>query len=133
MFLCLAVVALVVDRRAILVSSLSYLAYAAGKLIAAAGLEVARLRDVVPRESLPPLFTLFACRHRAEAAGPMQVEEPLVVREESGRLSAAMAAVRRRFGFRDGEAHGFDNHDLSMRRALRVHLNSAIPPLGAHA
>lgn len=38
-FLCLAVVALVVDRRAILVSSLSYLAYAAGKLIAAAGLE----------------------------------------------------------------------------------------------
>lgn len=74
--------------------------------IAAAGLEVAKLRDVVPRESLPPLFTLFACRHRAEAAGPMQVEEPLVVREESGRLSAAMAAVRRRFGFRDGEAHG---------------------------
>ena len=37
-FLCLAVVALVVDRRAILVSSLSYLAYAAGKLIAAAGI-----------------------------------------------------------------------------------------------
>lgn len=38
-FLCLAAVALVVDRRAILVSSLAYLAYAAGKLIAAAGLE----------------------------------------------------------------------------------------------
>lgn len=38
-FLCLAVVALMVDRRAILVSSLSYLAYASGKLIAAAGLE----------------------------------------------------------------------------------------------
>lgn len=38
-FLCLAVVALVVDRRAILVSSLSYLAYAAGKLITAAGME----------------------------------------------------------------------------------------------
>ena len=38
-FVCLAVVALVVDRRAILVSSLSYLAYAAGKLIAAAGME----------------------------------------------------------------------------------------------
>lgn len=42
-FLCLAVVALVVDRRAILVSSLSYLAYAAGKLIAAAGMEQASL------------------------------------------------------------------------------------------
>lgn len=38
-FVCLAVVALVVDRRAILVSSLSYLAYAAGKLITAAGME----------------------------------------------------------------------------------------------
>lgn len=37
-FLCLAVVALVVDRRAILVSSLLYLAYAAGTLIAAAGI-----------------------------------------------------------------------------------------------
>lgn len=37
-FICLAVVALVVDRRAILVSSLLYLAYAAGTLIAAAGI-----------------------------------------------------------------------------------------------
>lgn len=36
-FLILAVVALVVDRRAILVSSLAYLAYAAGTLIQAAG------------------------------------------------------------------------------------------------
>jgi hypothetical protein len=38
-FAFLAVVALVVDRRAILVSSLAYLAYAAGTLITAAGLE----------------------------------------------------------------------------------------------
>lgn len=37
-FLALSAVALVVDRRALLVSSLSYLAYAAGTLIAAAGL-----------------------------------------------------------------------------------------------
>lgn len=37
-FLALAIVALVVDRRAILVSSLLYLAYAAGTLIAAAGI-----------------------------------------------------------------------------------------------
>ena len=39
MFLVLAAVALVVDRRAILVSSLSYLAYAAGKLMTAVGLD----------------------------------------------------------------------------------------------
>jgi hypothetical protein len=30
----------------------------------------------------------------------------LIVREESGRLTAAMAAVRRGFGFSDGIAHG---------------------------
>ena len=40
-FLCLAAVALAVDRRAILVSSLLYLAYAASELIAAAGMESA--------------------------------------------------------------------------------------------
>jgi hypothetical protein len=40
-FLVLAVVALVVDRRAILVSSLAYLAYAAGTLITAVGLHSA--------------------------------------------------------------------------------------------
>jgi hypothetical protein len=36
-------VALVVDRRAILVSSLTYLAYAAGTLMAAAGLQSSSL------------------------------------------------------------------------------------------
>jgi tRNA1Val (adenine37-N6)-methyltransferase len=74
--------------------------------IAAAGLAVVKLRDVIPRETLPALFTLFACRHRDEADQPMLVEEPLIVREESGRLTAEMAAVRRGFGFSDGIAHG---------------------------
>ena len=74
--------------------------------IAAAGLAVVRLRDVIPRQTLPALFTLFACRHRGEVDQPLWVEEPFVVREESGRLSAEMAAVRRGFGFSDGIAHG---------------------------
>ena len=74
--------------------------------IAAAGLATVKLRDVIPRETLPALFTLFACRHRDEADGPMLVEEPLIVREESGRLTAEMASVRRAFGFSDGIAHG---------------------------
>jgi tRNA1Val (adenine37-N6)-methyltransferase len=74
--------------------------------IAAAGLAVASLRDVIPRQSLPPLFSLFACRHRDDADGATRVEEPFVIREESGRLTAAMAAVRRGFGFADGSAHG---------------------------
>ncbi|MFD0894403.1 methyltransferase [Luteolibacter ambystomatis] len=74
--------------------------------IAAAGLKVVRMRDVVPRETLPPLFTLFACRFPEVAIEETQDEPPLVVRYESGRLTAEMAAVRRGFGFEDGEAHG---------------------------
>jgi tRNA1Val (adenine37-N6)-methyltransferase len=74
--------------------------------IATAGLSTVTMRDVIPRETLPPLFTLFACRHRDESAGATGVEAPLTVREQSGRLTAEMAAVRRRFGFPDGEAHG---------------------------
>lgn len=74
--------------------------------IAASGLKVVRLRDVIPRASLEPLFTLFACQHVAEFQGETTTENPLVVREEGGRLSSEMAAVRRTFGFADGAAHG---------------------------
>ncbi len=74
--------------------------------IAAAGLATVKLRDVVPRESLAPLFSLFACRHRDEVEEGMEIEPPLTVREHSGRLTAEMAAVRRGFGFLDGAAHG---------------------------
>ena len=74
--------------------------------IAAAELGVVKLRDVIPRESLSPLFTLFACRHRDDFHGATEVEDPFTVREQSGRLTAEMAAVRRGFGFSDGAAHG---------------------------
>ena len=74
--------------------------------IAAAGLKVVRLRDVIPRETLPPLFTLFACQHPQDFDGETTMEEPLTVRHENGRLTAAMAEVRRGFGFADGESHG---------------------------
>jgi len=74
--------------------------------ISAAGLATVRRCDVIPRDSLPALFTVFACRHACEVAGGTIVEEPFIVRDEAGRLTAAMAAVRRGFGFRDGEAHG---------------------------
>ena len=72
----------------------------------AAGLKVARLRDVIPRETLPPLFTLFACQHARDFPGETTAESPLTVRLTSGRLTEEMASVRRVFGFRDGEAHG---------------------------
>lgn len=77
--------------------------------IEAAGLKTVKLRDVIPRETLGALFTLFACRHADECASNMVEEPPLTVREQSGRLTAEMAAVRRGFGFADGIAHG--GHD----------------------
>ncbi len=74
--------------------------------IVAAGLKVVRQREVIPRETLPPLFTLFACQHAADFHGESTVEEPFVVRRVSGRLTEDMAKVRRRFGFADSESHG---------------------------
>ena len=53
-------------------------------------------RDVVPREGLPPLFSLFSCR----AAGREEATEPdFVVRHADGRHTQAMHDVRARFGF----------------------------------
>jgi tRNA1(Val) A37 N6-methylase TrmN6 len=66
--------------------------------VAAAGLAVARLRDVIPRAGLAPLFSLFACR-RASVASECALDAPLVVRTEDGQLSATMQQVRRGFGF----------------------------------
>jgi tRNA1(Val) A37 N6-methylase TrmN6 len=74
--------------------------------IGAAGLKTVKLRDVIPRETLGALFTLFACRHAEEAGGDPHEEAPLTVRGKCGRLTAEMASVRRGFGFSDGEAHG---------------------------
>ena len=74
--------------------------------IAVAGLKVVRLRDVIPRETLLPLFTLFACRHSRDFDGETTVEDPLTVRHVDGQLTQEMARVRRVFGFADGEAHG---------------------------
>ena len=66
--------------------------------VASAGLSVARLRDVIPRAGLPPLFSLFACRHESEA-GDRAIDAPLIVRSEDGELSTSMQQVRRGFGF----------------------------------
>ena len=61
---------------------------------------------MIPRETLEPLFTLFACRNPEVYGGETTIEEPLTVRDVDGRLTGEMAAVRRVFGFADGEAHG---------------------------
>ncbi len=74
--------------------------------VAGAGLAVVKMLDVIPRAGLPALFTLFACRHGDEVAESEPELGSFIVREESGRLTAEMAAVRRGFGFVDSEAHG---------------------------
>jgi tRNA1Val (adenine37-N6)-methyltransferase len=54
-------------------------------------------RDVVPREGLTPLFSLFACR-LAGALGEV-AEPPFVVRHADGSHTQAMHDVRARFGW----------------------------------
>ena len=65
--------------------------------VQAAALATVRYRDVIPRETLRPLFTLFACRRD----GALVVEDPLVVRRADGTLTDEMQSVRHSFGFRE--------------------------------
>lgn len=60
------------------------------------GFAVLTHRDVVPREGLAPLFSLFACRLGDE---PEREERPFVVRHADGAHTDAMHAVRARFGW----------------------------------
>lgn len=60
------------------------------------GFSVVAHRDVIPREGLAPLFSLFACRLGAHAE---VAEPPFVVRSAAGAHTEAMHAVRARFGF----------------------------------
>ncbi len=62
---------------------------------AAAGLSITSSRDVVPKEGLAALFSLFACR-QGEATGV--VESPFVVRDTLGVHTFDMSAVRAMFG-----------------------------------
>lgn len=70
--------------------------------IADSGFHVLRMRDVIPRETLPALFTLFACKLQDGGIDDRQVEPPLNVRDQEGRLTDEMMNVRRCFGFLAG-------------------------------
>lgn len=68
--------------------------------IHAEGFAIATQRDVVPREGLPPLFTLFACRDEPTVARQEGLlEAPFVVRHANGEHTDALKNVRRRFGW----------------------------------
>jgi tRNA1(Val) A37 N6-methylase TrmN6 len=60
-----------------------------------AGLSVRSMRDVVPKEGLAPLFSLFAC---VRAPVEMVVQPPFVVRDASGAHTEEMLAARALFG-----------------------------------
>lgn len=66
------------------------------QLVDGSGLHVVAMRDVIPRVGLRPLFTLFTCRR---AAREPIIEPAFEVRTADGEVSAAMQAVRARFGF----------------------------------
>lgn len=67
-----------------------------------AGLAIITSRDVIPRRGIAPLFSLFCCRRRQDDAGtaskPM-LEDPYVVRDETGEPTAEHARARATFGF----------------------------------
>jgi len=79
----------------------------AERAVAAAGLGLVAARDVVPKEGLPPLFSLFACRRASDAGGGAiapAMEPPLVVRGRDGVHTSEMTAVRAAFGMYEKHA-----------------------------
>ncbi|MGZ3422949.1 MAG: tRNA1(Val) (adenine(37)-N6)-methyltransferase [Polyangiales bacterium] len=65
-----------------------------------AQLRVRTMRDVVPKEGIAPLFSLFSCGR----SGEMVVEPPFVVRDASGAHTEEMLAARAVFGHHDQRA-----------------------------
>ena len=62
----------------------------------AEGFSILFARDVIPREGLEPLFSLFACKLGTH---PEVIEPPFVVRHAEGAHAPDLVAVRRRFGW----------------------------------
>ena len=63
----------------------------------AAGLRLVRWREIVPRAGKEPLLCIFAMR-QTEAAEPLVVDSPLVVRDEHGRRTEEFVALRAAMG-----------------------------------
>lgn len=63
----------------------------------AAGMRLVRWQDIIPRAGKAPLLSVFAMR-RSDCAEPLQVEAPLVVRDELGRRSEAFRQIRADMG-----------------------------------
>ncbi len=69
-----------------------------------ASLPIVATRDVVPKEGLSPLFSLFACHGEdGEPRTPVHHERPFVVRDRAGAHTAEMSAARALFGMGLGD------------------------------
>ncbi|HKQ70165.1 MAG TPA: methyltransferase [Polyangiaceae bacterium] len=66
-----------------------------------ARLSIVFASDVIPKEGLPALFSLFSCAHEPGAASSEEL--PMVVRDRSGAHTPEMTRARRLFGMA-GEA-----------------------------
>ena len=64
--------------------------------VRAEGFAIVSQRDVIPRDGLPALFSVFRCELGTHDES---VEEPFVVRDEHGKHTDAMHALRARFGW----------------------------------
>lgn len=72
----------------------------------AADLAILTLRDVVPRQDIAPLFSLYACARKADPSVTSFVHEPpVVVRDASGNHTEEMKSVRATFGFDPNAPH----------------------------
>jgi len=63
----------------------------------AAGLRLVRWREIIPRAGKEPLLCIFAMR-QAEAAEPLVVDPPLVVRDKHGRRTEEFRVLRAAMG-----------------------------------
>jgi tRNA1(Val) A37 N6-methylase TrmN6 len=63
----------------------------------AAGMQLVRWREIIPRAGKEPLLCIFAMR-KTEAAEPLVVESPLVVRDEQGRRTGEFCTIRAAMG-----------------------------------
>jgi tRNA1(Val) A37 N6-methylase TrmN6 len=63
----------------------------------ASGMQLVRWREIIPRTGKEPLLCIFAMR-KTEAAEPLVVESPLVVRDEQGRRTGEFCAIRAAMG-----------------------------------
>jgi tRNA1Val (adenine37-N6)-methyltransferase len=63
------------------------------------GLAIRSHRDVVPREGLAPLFSLFACHLTQDDSPVPEADAPFMVRDAGGKHTDALLAARARFGW----------------------------------